>query len=194
MFDDFLCINARSQKGKSSKTNMRLETYLIYFFFRFFLFFILLTVSLNLLCFYIQQSSVYLYNSNHLILGEAVQCLQYILILFLNGILQKFHFYMLFSKEVIEEFWSGIVISHVSKNKQPSNEYIWPKKILIFMHGLKVSFWQFFRKADMHQQKWLVFWSFRLRSKQCDLRIMAPQGKHRRIDFSYTYVVICTSK
>jgi hypothetical protein len=72
MFDDFLCINARSQKGKSSKTNMRLETYLIYFFFSFLSFFILLTVSLNLLCFYIQQSSVYLYNSNHLILGEVV--------------------------------------------------------------------------------------------------------------------------
>jgi hypothetical protein len=30
-----------------------------------------------------------------------------------------------------------------------SNEYIWPKKFLIFMHGLKVPFWQFFRKADI---------------------------------------------
>ena len=102
MFDDFLCINARSQKGKSSKTNMRLETYLILFSF---LFFILLTVSLNLLCFYIQQSSVYLSNSNHLILGEAVR--------------PKFHFYLLFSKAVVEEFWSGIVTSLVSKNKWP---------------------------------------------------------------------------
>ena len=68
-------------------------------------FFILLTVSLNLLCFYIQQSSVYLSNSNHLILGEAV--------------LQKFHFYLLFSKAVVKEFWSGIVTSLVSKNKWP---------------------------------------------------------------------------
>ena len=50
-------------------------------------------------------------------LTDPVQCKCSTYLLFSNGILQKFHFYMLFSKEVVEKFWSGIVISHVSKNK-----------------------------------------------------------------------------